>query len=435
MVKSDKPDPRFAKLLAGPSADAMKQYEASSSSESEEEYISESYDEEVEDIPLGDSTDKLAIMNCNWEAIGSDDLFVLIQTFLDDNAPGRKLFKLSIHKSNYGEERMRREEEFGPEIEGLPSDDEADESLMTKDELRKIEDQRSSAIRKYEQQKKLYYYAIAEFDSVNTACIIYDEMDGVCAGVCSEALELRFVPEDTPDPSSIRDPISVTTEMPEDYMPPQADVPNLTMQHTNVKCTWDEDTPERKMMLKKLSSGQIADMDLAAYLESSESEDDAADAAELRKALFGADMPNESDDDQNSDSSASSVYGDMEMKFSRDVESAGKDLVKRMEETGTVRSKNLTVWEQYQVKRKEAAKAKKLERKEKLEQQKQERISIAQAARNAAKRARIDETNSSDDERAVLPTTPSAGLDSRFDKLKTSKFALDPTHPKFKKSK
>lgn len=446
-------DERFKRILTdksfkGPSNDAMRKYyeasETSSSSgsidgESDQDLLSGA-EEDEEDVPLGDTTDKLAIMNCNWDSISSDDLFVLIQSFLDDNAPGRKLVKLSIHKSNFGEEKMKREEEFGPEIEGMPSDVE-DESLQTKEELRAIEEKRDTAIRKYEKQKKLYYYAIADFDSINTASIIYDEMDGVCAGVCAEALELRFVPEDTPDPSSIRKPLSVTTEVPSDYQPPQVDAANITMQHSRVKCTWDEDTPERKIMLKKLSSGQIADLDLAAYLESSESEDEMMDAAALRSALFGdaggveqeADIEeeNENEDDE---SGSGSVFGDMEMKFSRNVEIAGRDAAKRMAETGRAKPKDMTLWDQYQVKRKEASKAKKTSRKEKIEQQRQERIAASQAAtRKVSKKARREDAkSSSDDEEApIVPTTP----DSRFDKLRDPKFAVDPTHPKYRKTK
>lgn len=155
---------------------------------------------EDSDVPLGDSTDKIAIMNCNWDHVTAADLFVLIQTFLEANAPGRKIKNVTIHKSDFGAERMEREEQFGPLIDGMPEDNPDDDSLKTKEELKKLDDQRNAVIRKYEQTKKMYYFAIAEFDSINTACIVYDELDGVSAGFISESMDLRFVPEDTPDP-------------------------------------------------------------------------------------------------------------------------------------------------------------------------------------------------------------------------------------------
>lgn len=392
------------------------------------------------DVELGDSTDKVAIMNCNWDIITATDLFVLIQSFLDDNAPGRKLNRLAVHKSDYGSERMEKEEQFGPMIEGMPSDNDEDDSLKTQAELDLIEKKRLDAIRRYEKQKRLYYFAIAEFDSINTACIAYDELDGVAAGYCSESLDLRFVPEDTPDPSSKRDPVSVADHVPESYTPPLVEVGDVTMQHSKIKLSWDEDPPERKLLMKKLTPAQIRDLDLEAYLESDDNEEEAVDADQIRKALLGDDEVGSVDEhDAESDESSEPVLGDMEMSFARDVESIGKNVAMKLNDPSTKDSDDMTVWEKYLQKRKEAKKAKKASRRDQIEQQRQERIVTAKANAKAAKKSREDEEDSSDEDNALFKESrgnmDDLVSDNRLDKLFTdSRFAVDPTHPSYKKS-
>jgi hypothetical protein len=397
----------------------------SSSDESEAlEIASMASDDEQpeEDVPLGDTTDRIAVMNCNWDHVSSSDIFVLLQSFLDTNAPGRKVKKVTIHKSEFGAERMEREEMYGPLIEGMPSDNEEDDSLKTKAELAELEERRNVAIRNYERLKRRYYFAIADFDSINTACLVYDELDGVCGGFVSEALDMRFVPEDTPDPSEKHPPVSEADHVPSDYIPPSVETGNLTMEHSKVKCTWDEDPPERKILMRKFTPAQIANMDLDAYLESA-SDADEVDVGNL-KALLGADE----------ESGSSEAMGDMEMSFSRAVESIGKDVSKRLAETGSANQSDLSQWEQYLEKRKDAKKSKKMERRQQIESQKIERQAAAKANTSAARKLREEEGNkSSDDEQEV--DAAALAQDSRLNKLfNDPRFAVDPTHPSFNKN-
>ena len=377
--------------------------------------------EDVEDVPLGDSTDRIGVMNCNWDHIGASDLFVLIQSFLDDNAPGRKLKQIAVYKSQFGIDRMAREEMYGPLIEGMPEDDDEDDSLKTKEELKKIDSQRNVAIRKYEELKKMYFYAIAQFDSINTACIVYDELDGVSAGFVSEALDLRFIPDDVQAPDTCS---SEATKVPLGYTPPNIEVGALTMQHSKVTCTWDEDTPERKNLMKKLTPAQIADLDLAAYLDSSDDDENDGNSDEdpeeriaaLRKALLGAQEDEEADEEEEDQQEE----GDMEMSFSRGVELAGKDIATR----GASRRTDLSQWEQYLAKKKDAKKMQKGARREKLEAQKTERKTSL----------RPNPVVSSDDETEIDPSALAS--DSRMSKLFTNpQFAIDPTHQNFKNTK
>jgi hypothetical protein len=332
---------------------------------------------------------------------------------------------------------MEREEQYGPLIEGMPSDSDEDDSLKTKAELDLIEKKRLDAIRRYEKQKRLYYYAIAEFDSINTACIVYDELDGVAAGYCSESLDLRFVPEDTPDPSTKREFVSFTDHIPESYTPPMVEVGDVTMQHSKVKLSWDEDPPERKVLMKKLTPAQIRDLDLEAYLESDDNEEEAVDADQIRKALLGDEAVDNSQVSEEESSQEESVMGEMEMSFSRDVESIGKNVAKKLADASGKSSEDMTVWEKYLEKRKEARKAKKAARRDQIEHQRQERIATAKANAKAAKKSKEAEEDSSDEDEALFKQSNMDDMvqDSRLDKLfSDSRFAVDPTHPSYKKS-
>lgn len=52
------------------------------------------------------------------------------------------------------------------------------------------------ALREYERNKLKYYFAIAVFDSVETAEIIYQQLDGIEFEQSSMIFDLRFVPDD-----------------------------------------------------------------------------------------------------------------------------------------------------------------------------------------------------------------------------------------------
>lgn len=191
----------------------------------------------------------------------------------------------------------------------------------------------------------------------------------------------------------------------------------------------DEDPPDRKILMKKLTPAQIADLDLAAYLESSDDSEDEVDADALRKLIGTGEEESEAASDEESEE----VMGDMEMSFSREVESVGKTVSKRMSETGSAAKGDLTQWEKYLEKRKDSKKQKKLERRQQLDAQKQERVALAKEASRAAKKMRMEESKHSDDEAPV--DNEEIVNDSRLDKLFSDpKFAVDPTHPSFKKS-
>jgi len=133
------------------------------------------------------------------------------------------------------------------------------------------------------------------------------------------------------------------------------------------------------------------------------------------------------------------VLGDMEMSFARDVESIGKNVAMKLNDPSTKDSDDMTVWEKYLQKRKEAKKAKKASRRDQIEQQRQERLVTAKANAKAAKKTREAEEDSSDEDNALFKESrgdmDDLVSDNRLEKLfSDSRFAVDPTHPSYKKS-
>jgi hypothetical protein len=222
----------------------------------------------------------------------------------------------------------------------------------------------------------------------------------------------------------------------EGYTPPNVEVSNVMMQHSKVKLGWDEDPPERKILFKKLSASQIANMDLDAYLESASEEDEESmmDPNELKKLLLGK----EDDDKFMESNDGACKVGDMEMRFSREIEMVGKNVAKRL--VDNEENEDKTVWEKYLDKRKEAKKTKRAERRVKIEKQKQERLEAARAAISSSNKSRKEEQNSSDEDDEHVAANGGDDLntlaqDSRLEKLfKDPQFAVDPTHPRYQKS-
>ncbi|OCK83595.1 hypothetical protein K432DRAFT_346789 [Lepidopterella palustris CBS 459.81] len=321
-----------------------------SESESENEEDEVVVEEEAElaqegEIPEGEVTARIAAVNLDWDNIRAEDIFAVTSSFVP--ADGR-ILKVAIYPSEFGRERMEREELEGPpkEIfapnkhadsasEDIPelsedSDSDAEEEAIKKDLLQENtgEEFDSKALRAYQLDRLRYYYAIITCSSPAVAKHIYDTMDSREYLSSANFFDLRFVPNDVTFDEKPRDECTV---IPDSYKPNDFTTDALT--HSKVKLTWDADDSTRKEIQKRaFSRAEIDENDLMAYIgsDSSSSESSPEDdpttatstnskkgkqdrAAALRAALgLSTTMPAPSK--KKKDSAA--PVGDMQITFS-----------------------------------------------------------------------------------------------------------------------
>ncbi|KAL8391923.1 hypothetical protein RB595_002216 [Gaeumannomyces hyphopodioides] len=253
------------------------------------------FQDEQADVPLGDVTNRIAIVNIDWDNIKATDLFAVFSSFVPQ---GGRIIKVSVYPSEFGKERMAQEEVEGPpkeifkkksggddsgeDSEKDDDEDDEDEDEKIKDELLEEGDDQdfdSDALRSYQLDRLRYYYAIMECSDEATAETIYREVDGREYLASSNFLDLRFVPNDTTFDDEPRDEC---TEVPAGYKP--VEFVTDALQHSKVKLTWDmhPDDVARKDTINRAFKGSrndIAENDLRAYL-ASDSEGDEGDEIE-----------------------------------------------------------------------------------------------------------------------------------------------------------
>ncbi|EXJ56032.1 hypothetical protein A1O7_08963 [Cladophialophora yegresii CBS 114405] len=281
--------------------------ETSTNSDSEEEEGAEEVDEELDvgatqqqDVPTGEVTSRIAIVNLDWDNIRAADLMAVFSSFLPST--GGSIVKVAIYPSEFGKERLEREELEGPPKdiftnaakggnadEDMSDDEEADEDI--KASILKTEngdeDFNATALRKYQLERLRYFYAILTFSSPSVAKHIYDAVDGTEYLRTANFFDLRFVPEDTDFRTDT--PREECERIPDDYRPNEFVTDAL--QHSKVKLTWDaEDTGRKEAVARAFRGGKgkgkkgmqemIDENDLRAYL-ASDTDDSASEALEL----------------------------------------------------------------------------------------------------------------------------------------------------------
>ncbi|KAG2414281.1 hypothetical protein HFD88_003472 [Aspergillus terreus] len=275
-----------------------------SSSSSEEESSDEEEDEDEDeefagageelqfpdkqqlDVPTGDVTSRIAVVNLDWDNIRAEDLLAVFSSFVP---AGGKVLKVSVYPSEFGKERMEREEVEGPPKEIFAStkgDDEPsdeDEEVDSDEEEEKIkqsmlqedkgEEFNSTQLRKYQLERLRYFYAILTFSSKDVAKHVYDLVDGAEYLSSANFFDLRFVPDET-DFSEDK-PRDECERIPDGYQP--NDFVTDALQHSKVKLTWDMEDKSRKEAQARAFRGsrkEIDENDLKAYLASDSSDDE-----------------------------------------------------------------------------------------------------------------------------------------------------------------
>lgn len=231
----------------------------------------------VEYMDEGDSpTRRLACVNLNWDLLGAVDVLALVKSFCP---PSGSVRKVAVYPSNFGKERMALENVQGPLLD-LELEDPTGRPLP--EEVAKH--RRDNALRKYELERRRYYFAIVDCDSPETAAAIYQACDGVEIEDTSSAFDLRYVPNEQQfDESEARDTASV---VPQNYAPPET-IPEDGLSSTKVEVHWDVTPASRaRLTMKALEpDAELDDMDYAHLFASEDSEGD-EDSSELRVLLF-----------------------------------------------------------------------------------------------------------------------------------------------------
>uniref|UniRef100_A0A182MSW3 Uncharacterized protein n=1 Tax=Anopheles culicifacies TaxID=139723 RepID=A0A182MSW3_9DIPT len=248
-----------------------------------------------------ESTRRLAVCHMDWDRIRAVDVMVLLSSFLP---PGSAIKSVTIYPSEYGKQRLKEEEERGPQ-------ELTARTIESSDEEEEDEDVQKERLREYQLNRLKYYYAVAECDSVATADKIYRECDGIEYESTANKLDLRFIPDDMEFDDEPKDHCS---ELPEvgKYVP--RIFATTALHQAKVELTWDENDPDRKEFNEKLRDGKWADMpesELKKYVvcSSSDEEVDADETNNGRKSKrpivrlgslgsnSGSDEENEDDDD------------------------------------------------------------------------------------------------------------------------------------------
>ncbi|EFX05532.1 pre-rRNA processing protein [Grosmannia clavigera kw1407] len=249
--------------------------------------------EEEAEVPLGEVTNRIAVVNLDWDHIKSRDLMAMFSSFLPKDSGGH-IERISIYPSEFGKERMQREELEGPPREIFKKkrggddsssddgsddseDDSEDDEKVKNDLLREEDDEEvdGNALRSYQLDRLRYYYAVMVCSDKIAAEAIYRATDGHEYQASSNFIDLRFIPDDvTFDDDEPRDEC---TEVPTNYKP--VDFVTEALQHSKVKLTWDlhPEDASRKDLVKKAFSGtpsELIENDLRAYLASGSEDED-----------------------------------------------------------------------------------------------------------------------------------------------------------------
>ncbi|MCJ1311967.1 pre-rRNA-processing protein esf1 [Agyrium rufum] len=282
------------------------------SSQSSESEVSEDEDEDVTEeneevfgivdgqtgnVPTGDISSRLAVVNLDWDNIRASDLLAVFSSFA---AGSGDIVNVSVYPSEFGKERMEREEMEGPpqeifaksqqpmaavqESSSACSENEHDEqeeaSELGDDAIKRsilkegqAEDFDPTKLRRYQLERLRYYYAVLTCSSKEVAEKVYSAVDGTEYLTTANLFDLRFIPEEmdfTKDK-----PRDQCERLPDGYRP--NDFVTDALQHSKVSLTWDADDGTRKEVQRRAFGGSRAEIDendLTAYLGSDSSEEE-----------------------------------------------------------------------------------------------------------------------------------------------------------------
>ncbi|KII93743.1 hypothetical protein PLICRDRAFT_171458 [Plicaturopsis crispa FD-325 SS-3] len=269
-----------------------------------------------ETVEETDRTNRIAVVNLDWDHVRAIHLYRIFSSLVSPTAPAiastsakvhpdrersvkggpsavtrGKVLSVRVYPSEFGKERLAREETEGPPPEifkrarEVEDEDEVNEKNIY--EVGDGEEYDEDALRKYQLERLRYYYAIVTCDTVEAASHIYSELEGTELERSANVFDLSFVPDGMSFDSDCRDEV---TEDVHSANYKAIDFVTDALRHSKVKLTWDEDDPERNHITRRtLTKEEMENADFRAYLASSgsESESDAPtsqDKAKKKKA-------------------------------------------------------------------------------------------------------------------------------------------------------
>eukprot|EP00041_Stephanoeca_diplocostata_P009926 m.156886 g.156886 ORF g.156886 m.156886 type:complete len:753 (+) comp17953_c0_seq2:218-2476(+) len=311
-----------------------------------------------EKVPHADEVSRrVAVCNIDWTSITAADLFVLANSF---KTPTGAVESVVIYPSDFGLEAMAQEAKEGP-VRFLKHAAAAGKGGQTHtensaQEIEQLDDEVSQErLRLYELSKLRYYYAIITCDAPETAAAIYEQCDGLELEKSQSIMDIRFVPDDVEFDNKPKD---TCTELPSEIDFGIEKLGQAPLAHSNLKCTWDEDTEKERMVLKKrkFSKEELEKIDYSNYL-ASDTEDSDSDDGDNRKNAFRALVEECQENEDDSDGA-----GDMEVTWAPGLHDKTQSLLDARQQK--IDEKSLTMGEKLEKKRR----LKKQERKKKIKE-------------------------------------------------------------------
>ncbi|XP_014468528.1 PREDICTED: ESF1 homolog [Dinoponera quadriceps] len=314
-------------------------------------------------------TCRLAICNMNWDMIRAVDLMILLNSFLSS---GGLLCSVTIYPSEYGQQQMKEEEINGPaglKSNNIDSDDENEDN----EEGRKYHMEK---LRQYQLNRLKYYYAVAEFDSAETANKIYTECDGIEYESTATRLDLRFIPDNMTFDQEPKDSCNKIPDFTK-YQPRQ--FTTTALQQVKIDLTWDDVDPDRQEFMNKVFSEKPEDIDdneLHKYLASGSEDDSATENKKDPDIEANGNLDSKVKNDpiekykallKSIEEQEEAEKKDVELEVTWNVDTIEKDKILDKEKTKI--NEELTPFQKYVEKRKTKIKAKREEKKQKKKSQ------------------------------------------------------------------
>lgn len=140
------------------------------------------------------ATNRIAVIDMEWTKVSAVDVFALFNSFVPRNG---KLLRVAIYPSKYGSLRINREQYTKLSSTRMLS---PQNTLVTLNATRNKNAKKNSKLSThghwtYKISKLKWFYLIAEFDSKETANIVYLACNGFEIEHSANVLDLRFVSE------------------------------------------------------------------------------------------------------------------------------------------------------------------------------------------------------------------------------------------------